>query len=205
MKRKIIFISVLIMLQSCTSLFHTEDPYGRTKINRNNNEKITEIKTNKEKTKVEKPIEKKYTPKVNTKRKLSAEEQKLYDEIYNTKKEKKGLNLTPEEQKLYDEIYNQGSTKKANTTTGKFKKQKVTLSEDGKEVLRLMKKVYNLIESYDIMQKKTIEAVEKIREQKEPDEDPLVVIKEIHKILKETRTRSYTLAVARVMRNRGVK
>ncbi|WP_067139153.1 hypothetical protein [Oceanivirga salmonicida] len=179
MKRKIMFICILIMLQSCTAFRNifssNDDPYGR----------VIETIENKQ-----------------TKRKLTTTEKNLYKEVSKAKKEKRELVLTKEEQKLYDEIYN---SNREETKHKKHTSSKVTLSEDGKEVLRLMKKVYNLIEPYDVMQKKTIEAVEKIREQKNPDEDPLIVIKEIHKILKETRTRSFTLAVARVMRNRGIK
>ncbi len=172
MKRKIILISILIMLQSCTSfrnLFsNNSDPYGRV---------IQKIDKEKEK------------------RELTKTEKKVYKKVKVAKTEKKPLELTAEEKKLYDEIYNKTLEEDG----------KVILSRDGKEVLRLMKKVYNLIEPYDVMERKTVEAVTKIRKQKNPNEDSMVVIKEINQILKETRTRSYTLAVARVMRNRGVK
>ncbi len=178
MKRKIILISILIMLQSCASfrsLFSdNSDPYGRVI------ENIDEEKK---------------------KRKLTKTERKVYNEVKKAKTEKRKPKLNAKEQKLYDEIYN-NSVKEDKE---KDRNEDITLSRDGKEVLRLMKKVYNLIESYDIMERKTIEAVTKIREQKNPDEDTMAVIKEIHQILKETKTRSYTLAVARVMRNRGVK
>ncbi len=183
MRKKIILISILVTLQSCTSLrsvFYPEDPYGRGNYGR----PVKEVNyTNIKKTKTKSTKEEIYRPEVN------------YTNI------KKGKKLTAEEQRLYDEIYNP----KAKEEKNEYKPSDVTITEDGKNVLRLMKRYYNLIESYDIMEMKTKEAVIKLKQAGNTNVDSLQVIKEIHEIIKETKTRSYVLATARVLRNRGLK
>ncbi|PID67405.1 MAG: hypothetical protein CR959_00390 [Fusobacteriales bacterium] len=187
MRKKIILFSILVTLQSCTSLrsiFYPEDPYGRGNGKPVKEVNYTNIKTEKTKRTKSKTTKKEiYRPEVN---------------YTNIKKDKK---LTAEEQRLYDEIYNP----KVKEEKSEYKPSYITITEDGKNVLRLMKRYYNLIESYDIMEMKTKEAVIKLKQAGNTNVNSLQVIKEIHEIIKETKTRSYVLATARVLRNRGIK
>ncbi len=183
MKRNLILISILVLLQSCTGNRQVFDPYGRVNI------------VNK------KPVIIKRIEKQEPKQEIKYVE--IKEEYHPQIQIRKEINLTPEEKKLYDEIYN--PSKKVIITEINTDPSKIVLTPDGQKVLRLMKKYYNLIESYEIMEIKTKEAIAKIRIQGNKNIDSLKIIKEIHEVIKETKTRSYVLATARALRNRGIK
>lgn len=77
----------------------------------------------------------------------------------------------------------------------------VVLTRDIKEILRAIKKDYNLVESNEDMERKTVEGLTKLRKETNKNITPAELLKEIHKVIKETNTKSYTMAISRVLNN----
>ena len=77
----------------------------------------------------------------------------------------------------------------------------VILTRDIKEILRAIKKDYNLVESNDDIERKTVEGLTRLRKETNKNITPAELLKEIHKVIKETNTKSYTMAISRVLNN----
>lgn len=77
----------------------------------------------------------------------------------------------------------------------------VVLTRDIKEILRAIKKDYNLVESNDDIERKTVEGLTRLRKETNKNITPAELLKEIHKVIKETNTKSYTMAISRVLNN----
>lgn len=77
----------------------------------------------------------------------------------------------------------------------------VILTRDIKEILRAIKKDYNLVESNDDIERKTVEGLTILRKETNKNITPAELLKEIHKVIKETNTKSYTMAISRVLNN----
>lgn len=77
----------------------------------------------------------------------------------------------------------------------------VVLTRDIKEILRAIKKDYNLVESNDDIERKTVEGLTRLRKEINKNITPAELLKEIHKVIKETNTKSYTMAISRVLNN----
>ena len=77
----------------------------------------------------------------------------------------------------------------------------VVLIRDIKEILRAIKKDYNLVESNDDIERKTVEGLTRLRKETNKNITPAELLKEIHKVIKETNTKSYTMAISRVLNN----
>ena len=77
----------------------------------------------------------------------------------------------------------------------------VVLTRDVKEILRAIKKDYNLVESNDDIERKTVEGLTRLRKETNKNITPAELLKEIHKVIKETNTKSYTMAISRVLNN----
>lgn len=77
----------------------------------------------------------------------------------------------------------------------------VVLTREIKEILRAIKKDYNLVESNDDIERKTVEGLTRLRKETNKNITPAELLKEIHKVIKETNTKSYTMAISRVLNN----
>lgn len=77
----------------------------------------------------------------------------------------------------------------------------VVLTRDIKEILRAIKKDYNLVESNDDIERKTVEGLTRLRKETNKNITPAELLKEIHKVIKETNTKSYTMTISRVLNN----
>lgn len=83
--------------------------------------------------------------------------------------------------------------------------ENIKLDANDEKVLRLIKRHYGMIEPHETMELKTKELIFKIRKEQEENITSTEVLALIHEMIKETKTRSFVLAVNRVERNRGLK
>lgn len=81
--------------------------------------------------------------------------------------------------------------------------EKVEFTETEKRIISQFKKEYNLVDTQENIEKQTINAIIKIRKEKDKNVSNLKVLDSINKVIKETKTSSYVLAVSRVINNWG--
>lgn len=83
--------------------------------------------------------------------------------------------------------------------------ENIVLSPSDVKILKLIKKHYETLESYEIMELKTKEIIYAVRQQKDPTASTTSILKEIHEVIKELKTKSFVLAVDRVAKNKGLE
>ncbi|VWL84819.1 hypothetical protein [Oceanivirga miroungae] len=83
--------------------------------------------------------------------------------------------------------------------------ESIRLTSSDKKILNLIKKHYETLESYEIMELKTKELIYIIRKEQEPGISSTKVLQEIHEMIKELRTRSFIIAIDRVAKNRKLR
>lgn len=182
MNKKLVLLALILSITSCTGfkgVISPNDPYKNVVLR-----KKVEYKE-----KVEKPrnndiskmiVVKKEEPKPKPKPKVES-----LDNIISVKKPK------PKVESLDNII----SVKKEEPI------KPVVLTRDIKEILRAIKKDYNLVESNDDIERKTVEGLTRLRKETNKNITPAELLKEIHKVIKETNTKSYTMAISRVLNN----
>ena len=67
--------------------------------------------------------------------------------------------------------------------------------------MELLKDTYGLVESKEDIKRKTIEAIMKLRKEKNEKVSVQQFLLQVHKVIKESQTKSYTMAVTRVISN----
>lgn len=186
MNKKLVLLVLILSITSCTGfkgVISPNDPYKNVVLRK----KLEHIE------KVEKPrnndiskmiVVKKEEPKPKPKPRVES-----LDKIISVKKEE------PKPKPKVESLDNIISVKKEEPI------KPVVLTRDIKEILRAIKKDYNLVESNDDIERKTVEGLTRLRKETNKNITPAELLKEIHKVIKETNTKSYTMAISRVLNN----
>lgn len=77
----------------------------------------------------------------------------------------------------------------------------IMIDSQTKYILKRIKSDYSLIESEETIERLTKEYATRIQEKTKKNINILKFISEVHKVVKETKMKSYTLAVTRVLNN----
>lgn len=83
--------------------------------------------------------------------------------------------------------------------------ESIKLTSSDVKILNLIKKHYETLESYDILELKTKELIYIIRKEQDPNISSTKVLQEIHEMIKELKTRSFIIAINRVAKNRRLR
>lgn len=182
MNKKLVLLVLILSITSCTGfkgVISHNDPYKNVVLRKKleHTEKVEKPRNNDISKMI---VVKKEEPKLKPKPKVES-----LDNIISVKKPK------PKVESLDNII----SVKKEEPI------KPVVLTRDIKEILRAIKKDYNLVESNDDIERKTVEGLTRLRKETNKNITPAELLKEIHKVIKETNTKSYTMAISRVLNN----
>lgn len=182
MNKKLVLLVLILSITSCTGfkgVISPNDPYKNVVLRKKleHTEKVEKPRNNDISKMI---VVKKEEPKLKPKPKVES-----LDNIISVKKPK------PKVESLDNII----SVKKEEPI------KPVVLTRDIKEILRAIKKDYNLVESNDDIERKTVEGLTRLRKETNKNITPAELLKEIHKVIKETNTKSYTMAISRVLNN----
>ncbi len=182
MNKKLVLLALILSITSCTGfkgVISPNDPYKNVVLRKKleHTEKVEKPRNNDISKMI---VVKKEEPKPKPKPKVES-----LDNIISVKKPK------PKVESLDNII----SVKKEEPI------KPVVLTRDIKEILRAIKKDYNLVESNDDIERKTVEGLTRLRKETNKNITPAELLKEIHKVIKETNTKSYTMAISRVLNN----
>lgn len=184
MNKKLVLLALILSITSCTGfkgVISHNDPYKNVVLRKKleYTEKVEKPRNNDiSKMIVVKKEEPKPKPKVES-----------LDNIISVKREE------PKPKPKVESLDNIISVKKEEPI------KPVVLTRDIKEILRAIKKDYNLVESNDDIERKTVEGLTRLRKENNKNITPAELLKEIHKVIKETNTKSYTMAISRVLNN----
>lgn len=184
MNKKLVLLALILSITSCTGfkgVISPNDPYKNVVLRKKleHTEKVEKPRNNDISKMI---VVKKEEPKPKPKPKVES-----LDKIISVKKE--------EPKPKVESLDNIISVKKEEPI------KPVVLTRDIKEILRAIKKDYNLVESNDDIERKTVEGLTRLRKETNKNITPAELLKEIHKVIKETNTKSYTMAISRVLNN----
>ena len=86
-------------------------------------------------------------------------------------------------------------------TEEKIVEKPIVLEQNEVKLMELLKDTYGLVESKEDIKRKTIEAIMKLRKEKNEKVSVQQFLLQVHKVIKESQTKSYTMAVTRVISN----
>lgn len=193
--KKIIYISTIIILAtSCTALRNatsTYDPYENRVVKYYGKETNT-VGTSIYESIVEKAVDIVYDTKKNISNKANEVTEKKQEQVQK-KVEQNTEQVVNKVEKNTEQII------KTEEKELNIKLEDIVFTQQEKTILELFKTEYNLVESKEDIIRKTKESILQISKKNNKKIKNLEFIKEVNEVLKTTKTKSYTLAVTRVI------